>query len=143
MVMLRAGNMGKEIKNWDNKQYAIMVGADQSPSNPSNAYWLRFCNRPTGFIDGPWKRAVRQDQPYVYLKIGKTKRGHYSFSAIPFSDNPKDSNPEELALNYARLLEQNIRETPELYLWTHNRWKKTWKPEYAPKWIDHSPKPDA
>jgi KDO2-lipid IV(A) lauroyltransferase len=24
-----------------------------------------------------------------------------------------------------RLLEDNIRECPELWLWTHNRWKRT------------------
>jgi KDO2-lipid IV(A) lauroyltransferase len=102
-----------------------------------------FCNRPTGFIDGPWKRAVRQDHPYVYLKINKFKRGHYIFTAIPFVDDPKTYQPEELALKYANMLEEDIREKPELYLWTHNRWKKPWKPDYAPKWIDKNPLPEA
>ena len=34
--------------------------------------------------------------------------------------------PEFEATNmYYRLLSENIREVPELWLWTHNRWKRT------------------
>jgi KDO2-lipid IV(A) lauroyltransferase len=33
----------------------------------------------------------------------------------------------ELTNMYYRLLEESIRETPHLWLWTHNRWKRTRK----------------
>jgi Kdo2-lipid IVA lauroyltransferase/acyltransferase len=141
LVLLRAGNMQHEMEPWHKKQYMMVVGADQSPSNPDHSYWLNFCNRPTGFIKGPWIRAIRQDQPYIYLSIRKTKRGHYTFKASPFSDDPAQSSPAALALNYARMLEDDIRQVPELYLWTHNRWKRPWKAEYRSKWIDTSPPP--
>ncbi|MCU0388000.1 MAG: lysophospholipid acyltransferase family protein [Chitinophagaceae bacterium] len=141
LVLLKAGNMGKEMKEWAQKQYVMVVGADQSPSNPGNAYWLQFCNKPTGFIDGPWKRAVKQNQPYIYLKIRKIKRGHYQYMAVPFEEDPSSSTPQALALKFAHMLEQEIREIPELYLWTHKRWKRPWKPEYAGQWIDSLPMP--
>ena len=46
---------------------------------------------------------------------------------------------EEFAVTekYMRLLEDNIREAPELWLWTHNRWKRTWE-EYM-RWFDRHP----
>lgn len=141
LILLRAGNMQEEIKPWLDKQYMMVVGADQSPSNPDSTYWLNFCNRPTGFIKGPWVRAARQGQPYIYMSIRKEKRGHYAFTMHPFSDNPAEEQAEALALRYARMLEADIREVPELYLWTHNRWKKPWKPEYASKWVDTAPVP--
>jgi KDO2-lipid IV(A) lauroyltransferase len=141
MVMLRAGNMAKEIQDWKNKQYMMIVGADQSPSNPEATYWLNFCNRPTGFIKGPFIRAVRQGQPHIYLYIRKPKRGYYEFKAVPFVDDPSKISPEEFTLKFVKMLEADIREAPELYLWTHNRWKKPWKTEYAGKWIDSAPLP--
>jgi KDO2-lipid IV(A) lauroyltransferase len=139
MVLLRAGIMQEEIKPWLNKQYLMIVGADQSPSNPDSAYWLNFCNKPAGFIKGPWIRAVRQEQPYIYMTIRKPKRGHYEFKMFPFADNPSNFSPEELARKFAYTLEKDIREMPELYLWTHNRWKKPWKPEYLQRWVDTAP----
>jgi KDO2-lipid IV(A) lauroyltransferase len=141
LVLLRAGNMQEEIKPWIDKQYMMIVGADQSPSNPDSSFWLNFCNKPAGFIKGPWIRAVRQEQPYIYMTIRKPKRGHYEFKMYPFADNPADFTPEELALKYARTLEEDIRQMPELYLWTHNRWKKPWKAEYVSKWVDTEPPP--
>jgi KDO2-lipid IV(A) lauroyltransferase len=134
--------MQKEMEPWLNKQYMMIVGADQSPSNPDHSYWLNYCNRPAGFIKGPWVRAVRQNQPYIYLTIRKPKRGHYIFHAYPFENNPADTTPAAMALKYARRLEEDIHEVPELYLWTHNRWKKPWKPEYVKNWIDTVASPD-
>jgi KDO2-lipid IV(A) lauroyltransferase len=141
MVMLRAGNMAKEMLGWHEKQYMMVVGADQSPSNPEATFWLEFCNRPTGFIKGPWIRAIRQGQPHIYLQIRKPKRGYYEFKAIPFEDLPSKRGTEEIALKFTKMLEADIREAPELYLWTHNRWKKPWKSEYENKWIDTTPAP--
>lgn len=140
-VMLRAGNMDKEMQAWNDQQYLIFVAADQSPSNMGSTYWANFCNRPTGFIKGPWIRAARQGQPYTYLQTRKTKRGYYEFKALPFEDDPSKSSPGDLALKYIRMVEADIKEAPELYLWTHNRWKRPWKPEYARKWVDTAPAP--
>jgi KDO2-lipid IV(A) lauroyltransferase len=38
---------------------------------------------------------------------------------------PKETEEGEITTMYARALEDNIRLQPELWLWTHNRWK--WK----------------
>jgi KDO2-lipid IV(A) lauroyltransferase len=41
----------------------------------------------------------------------------------------------EITDRYAQLLEEQIREEPELWLWTHNRWKRT-----KEEWLKHQEK---
>ena len=40
------------------------------------------------------------------------------------TDNVADYKENELTIDYMRLLEQSIREVPQFWLWTHNRWKR-------------------
>ena len=141
LILMGAGRMQKEIMGWNNRQYMMIVGADQSPSNPEEALWLNYCNRPTGFVSGPWKRAVKANQPYGYMKIRKVARGRYTFTSSVFEENPSAYTPESLAKRYVAMLEDEIHEAPELYLWTHNRWKRPWKQEYGKQWIDDKPGP--
>ena len=42
---------------------------------------------------------------------------------------------------YVRHLEENIRLQPEIYLWSHKRWKHAWKKEYEKLWVDVKPFP--
>jgi len=37
--------------------------------------------------------------------------------------DPKSTAEGDITTAYAQMLEQNILEQPELWLWTHNRWK--------------------
>ena len=55
----------------------------------------------------------------------RVKRGYYRLSIEKFADDAA-ALPEFEATNiYYKLLTDNIRETPELWLWTHKRWKRT------------------
>jgi KDO2-lipid IV(A) lauroyltransferase len=42
----------------------------------------------------------------------------------------------ELTRKYVRWLESVIREEPDMWLWSHRRWKHAWKDEYEPMKID-------
>ena len=44
---------------------------------------------------------------------------------IPFADDAAQLPEFEATNIYYRMLTENIRETPELWLWTHKRWKRT------------------
>ena len=52
-------------------------------------------------------------------------------------EHTKDLPEFAVTEKYMRLLEDNIRECPELWLWTHNRWKRTW--EGYQEWIKEHP----
>jgi KDO2-lipid IV(A) lauroyltransferase len=138
---LPATDMARAIIPWRKKQHLLALGADQSPPLGEFAYWLYFLNRPTAFLKGPEKFARLQQVPVVMMTTTKPKRGYYHFEYFLLADNPKDLNDGELMRRYVKHLEENIRLQPEIYLWSHKRWKRPWKPEYANLWVDDRPMP--
>jgi KDO2-lipid IV(A) lauroyltransferase len=112
------------------QQYILALAADQNPSNPSRAYWLRFFNKPAPFVTGPAKGAVKYNTAVVFVAFEKPKRGYYSFRAIPITENGAAHSPEELTRMYKDVLEDTIRRNPANYLWSHRRWRHEWKDEY-------------
>ena len=103
----------------------ITIGliSDQKPS-PRNAHvWTTFLNQETAFLDGGEVLARKFGYAVTYVHVESPKRGYYRARFEVITDNPAATNPTEITLAYARLLEQNILQSPELWLWTHNRWK--------------------
>lgn len=141
MFLLKAGNMKMEMEPWRDRQYLMVLGADQSPGQPGNAVWLNFMNRPAGFVRSPWKQACALNHPCIYYSITRLRRGYYHFATDLFEMEPQHYSEADMAFRYVRRLEQEIRRTPENYLWTHRRWKHGWKPEYAANWVDDIPHP--
>ena len=136
-----ASEMARSIIPWRKKQYLLAIGADQSPAISENAYWLYFMNHPVGFAKGPEKFAHGQNIPVVMMTTTRPKRGHYHFEFFLVSEHPKSLPEGELIRKYVRHLENNIRLQPELYLWSHRRWKRGWKSEYKQYWVDDLPPP--
>ncbi|MBY0479300.1 MAG: lysophospholipid acyltransferase family protein [Chitinophagaceae bacterium] len=134
--LLSSNDMARAIIPWRKKQYLLALGADQRPVTPDNAYWLNFLNKPAGFVKGPEKFARGQNIPVVMMTTTKKKRGHYHFDYFLLCEDPKALPDGELIRQYVRHLEENIRLQPELYLWSHKRWKHPWKEEYAKLWVD-------
>jgi KDO2-lipid IV(A) lauroyltransferase len=58
----------------------------------------------------------------MYLHIEKPKRGHYVGTIVPLETTGID-NEYPITRSFLNALEAQIKETPELYLWTHKRWK--------------------
>lgn len=103
----------------------ITIGliSDQKPS-PRNAHvWTTFLNQETAFLDGGEVLARKFGYAVTYVHVGSPKRGYYRARFEVISDNPATMNPNDITLAYAKHLEANILESPELWLWTHNRWK--------------------
>lgn len=96
--------------------------ADQTPS-PERAYWLEFLNQDTPVFMGTEKIARKMKYPIVYCSIKKVKRGYYTMHADLLASPPYDLPDGEITKIYKTRLEQDIREQPELWLWTHRRWK--------------------
>jgi KDO2-lipid IV(A) lauroyltransferase len=129
-------NMAREILPWRGKQYLLALGADQSPPHPEGSYWLYFLHQPTAFLKGPEKFARVQNIPVVMMTTTRPKRGHYHFDYYLLAEDPKALADGELMRRYVRHVEENIRIQPEIYLWSHRRWKHKWKEEYEKLWVD-------
>lgn len=105
--------------------------ADQKPSPNNMHFWTTFLNQPTAFLDGSDILARKFDYPVFYFYITSPKRGYYDVDTILLSENSKDAAEYEIVSKYSKILEKNILEQPQLWLWTHNRWK--WTPNDVPE----------
>jgi len=132
---IAAGNMSKSMEIYKDTQYLLGLVADQSPGNVSNAYWTDFFGMPTGFVSGPEKGARAGNLPVLFTSIVKPKRGYYRAFLEVACEDPSALKEGELTLRYARYMEKVIRLNPEMWLWSHRRWKHGWDPAYSKNWI--------
>jgi KDO2-lipid IV(A) lauroyltransferase len=59
----------------------------------------------------------------IFLRTKKVKRGFYEASFEVLSENAKEVPNYEITDQFLELVEQQIYEQPEFYLWSHKRWK--------------------
>lgn len=103
--------------------FALYMVADQRPLKQHAKMWLTFMNQATPILPGSSKIGRKYNMPIFFLYIRKIKRGCYECENILISDNPSELSENELLRRYFEILEANIRENPDLYLWSHNRWR--------------------
>ncbi len=130
-VMLPANKMSTAIIPYRNEQYLLALVADQNPGNASKGYWLNFFGKPTPFVKGPEKGARANDTAVVFVHFTKKKRGYYEVHFELATVEPNSLPETELTKIYIKYLERVIRANPEMWLWSHRRWKYEWKPEYG------------
>ena len=80
-------------------------------------------NQDTPVLIGTEKIARKFGLPVISLRMRKVKRGFYEVDFVDICAEPEKLPPGELTIRHTRLLEQYIREVPELWLWSHRRWK--------------------
>lgn len=105
------------------RKFVLALIADQTPPWYDRKYWYTFLNQDTTFFQGMGKIAIKYKLPILFLDIKKTKRGFYTASFEEIYNGTDDMTVEEITSIYAKRLEQMIRECPELWMWSHKRWK--------------------
>lgn len=111
-------------KDGMHKTYGMIC--DQKPSPQNQHFWTTFLHQDTSFLDGSEVLARKFDYATVYCYIRSPRRGYYEVTIIPLRAEDKPEIQDfPITEQFARLLEANIHEQPELWLWSHNRWK--WK----------------
>lgn len=96
---------------------------DQSPMMSKAQYWSPFMGITVPIFVGAESLAKKLDLATVFLKVTKVKRGYYQAEFIPINAKGSTAGEHEITEKFLRLSEQQIREQPEYYLWTHRRWK--------------------
>ncbi len=130
-ILLPATDMRKAMIPWRNKEYILGLVADQNPGDPARAFWVNFFGRPTPFVTGPENGARLNNLVVVFCHITKAKRGHYIIHFQLAEENPLEQPKGALTKTYVHFLEKTIRANPEMWLWSHRRWKHGWKEEYG------------
>jgi len=107
----------------NNKKGVYGMVSDQSPMAKSAQYWTAFMGVKVPIFNGPESIARKLDLAVVFLKVTKVKRGYYEAELIPITTSGSDTEEHQITNQFLRLTEEQIRQRPELYLWTHRRWK--------------------
>ncbi len=112
----------REMSNRRNELSATAFIADQTPS-PEGAFWATFLNQDTPVFKGTEKIAQRMNYPVIYGRVKRIKRGYYEISAEMLVENPAKTQPDEISTLHTKVLENDIVAQPEIWLWSHRRWK--------------------
>jgi KDO2-lipid IV(A) lauroyltransferase len=107
----------------ENHRFILGLIADQSPARLEIQHWTTFLTQPTPVLTGPEKIAKMVNGQVVYFKVSKPQRGYYHIEVIPWEGEPAKASENEITEWHLRQLEKTITERPELWLWSHKRWK--------------------
>ncbi len=96
--------------------------ADQTPQ-PENAHWMTFLNQDTPVFKGTEIISRKLGLPIVYVSIRRVKRGYYQMDAEMLLEDPTGTPDGYISELHTQRLEQDIIAQPEIWLWSHRRWK--------------------
>ncbi len=97
--------------------------SDQSPKKGKARYWADFMGINVPVHTGAEALAKKLDMPIVFFSVKRMKRGYYEATFQTLAEKPKSFKDYDITDRFLKLVEAQINEAPEYYLWTHNRWK--------------------
>lgn len=118
-------NTVKEIIKMKQTDQRFIIGliADQSPSKFELQFWTSFLTQKTPIILGPEKLCKLANADLFFWQMEKIKRGRYRITVLPYPGDVK-TDPEFSATKWhVKQLENQIYRQPEIWLWSHKRWK--------------------
>lgn len=109
----------------DKKNRTYIFVADQTPGVAKAELFVDFLNQTTATLTGMDRLAKIRKAAVVYIDIESPKRGKYIVTAKEITRDASLLGDYELATAFMNTLEQTIVRQPELWLWSHKRWKFT------------------
>lgn len=112
----------REIES-GNEPFILILIADQIPARGDIHYWAEFLNQETAFFTGGEKIAEKFGLTVLYADQGKTGFGHYRMRLVEMQPAAPGRGNSQITDSFIKNLEESIRRTPHLWLWSHRRWK--------------------
>ena len=97
--------------------------SDQSPRRRKAIYWNEFMNIKVPIHTGAEILAKKLDMAVIFFSVKKVDRGYYETTFETITMTPNEYKDYEITDIYLKLVEKQIYDAPEYYLWTHKRWK--------------------
>ena len=110
----------------NNKNHRLGVygfASDQSPKLSAVFHWSPFMGIEVPVHTGAEMLAKKYDMNVIFLQTKKIKRGFYTAHFEVLTQNISQVPNYEITEQFLKLVEKQIEEAPEYYLWTHKRWK--------------------
>ncbi len=119
----------RQIKEFHASNRHVLTGtilaSDQAPSpSTKQTYTMTFLNQETEVMYGTEKFAREYNYPVLFAAITKVRRGVYETRFEVVEEEPSSTPYGQITEKVTRLLEKQILDQPEFWLWTHKRWKK-------------------
>ena len=98
------------------------VNTDQRPyfASPANME-VTFLGQRVQTMTGAAALARKFGMAVAYLSMRRERRGHYVLRYTPICEDASKMELKDIMQQYYTLVEQDIREQPANYLWTHRR----------------------
>lgn len=98
------------------------LNTDQRPyfASPANLD-IEFMGQHVRTMTGAAALARKFGMAVTYQSMRRDRRGHYSLHYTPLCEDASQVSVDDIMKRYYTLLEQDIREQPANYLWTHRR----------------------
>jgi len=106
--------------------------ADQNPPRLPDSHWFRFLNQDTLFFESGEQIARKFGLPVFYVSQRKVRRGYYEAMFELIYDGKEEIAEHVITERYVRLLERDINDRPEMWMWSHHRWKHRPDKQYRP-----------
>jgi KDO2-lipid IV(A) lauroyltransferase len=104
----------------------VAIVCDQFPGlDHDKRFWTKFLNQDTAFFQAINQLGVLTQYPVMFGAVRKIRRGYYETEMILISTPPYSKEDTSIIENYIKTTEKIIREQPEGWLWSHDRWKKS------------------
>ncbi|HQP64134.1 MAG TPA: hypothetical protein PLW52_02985 [Bacteroidales bacterium] len=111
-------------KHRENPGIYAMI-SDQCPGPAGKSIAVSFLGQPALMIAGPEILARKFGFAVVYGVIRQSGKGRYVLHLNLIAENAALHGEGYVTRRFARFLEEDIRENPPLWLWSHKRWKRT------------------
>jgi KDO2-lipid IV(A) lauroyltransferase len=123
-VLTEKQDFRKSMFTLRNSPRIVQLASDQRPASSEKRYKRDFLNRPAVFFEGAELLSKKMNLPVFFGTITKIKRGHYHLLISKIAEPPYDqTQAHSITDAYCQKLEENIRIQPDIYLWSHKRWK--------------------
>ena len=97
--------------------------SDQSAKHDKALHWNEFMGIKVQMHTGAETIAKQFDMAVVFFSVKRIKRGYYETTFQTITETPNEYKDFEITDIFFKLVEKQIHEAPQYYLWTHKRWK--------------------
>ncbi|NVK63741.1 MAG: lysophospholipid acyltransferase family protein [Flavobacteriales bacterium] len=124
MNVIHAGNYREALAQPTDLPKSVLVLSDQSPGDARKSYWTDFLNQQTAVLFGAEMMANELDYAVVFFTTHRIKRGYYEMELEIITEDAKSLSWGEITEKHVHLLEKQILDKPQFWLWSHKRWKR-------------------
>lgn len=109
----------------ENRRSLFGYISDQAPKWENIHLWLPFLNHDTPVFTGGERIMRKMDDAVFYADMERPRRGQYICTFRPIAAHAAATREFDITTRFFQMLEASVRNQPAIYLWTHNRWKRT------------------